>query len=85
MCGDSRAGPVGAVRGHEHNGRMRHSEFWERLDLALGPDYARSWADMFTITALGSRTASEALAAGVPPKQVWAAVGDVLGLPAAQR
>ena len=64
---------------------MRHTEFWARLEKALGPDYARSWADLFVIGELDSRTASEALAAGVPPKQVWAAVWRVLELPPSER
>ena len=37
------------------------------------------------ITELGSRTAVEALDAGVAPKQVWAAVWRVLELPETQR
>ncbi len=61
---------------------MRHTEFWARMDEALGPAYSRSWADMFVITELGGRTASEALAAGESPKRVWAAVWRVLELPA---
>ncbi len=60
---------------------MRHTEFWARMDDALGESYARSWADMFVIGELGGRTASEALAAGVSPKEVWAAVWRVLELP----
>lgn len=64
---------------------MRHTEFWSRMDDALGPAYARSWADMFVMADLGSRTASEALAAGVPPKQVWSAVWRALDLPAIKR
>lgn len=64
---------------------MRHTEFWARMEQALGPAYARSWADLFVIGELGGRTASEALAAGVPPKQVWAAVWKVLELPASER
>ena len=64
---------------------MRHTEFWARMEHALGPAYARSWADLFVIGELGGRTASEALAAGVPPKQVWAAVWKVLELPASER
>ena len=51
------------------------------MDDALGSSYARSWADMFVIGDLGGRTANEALAAGVPPKEVWAAVWRVLDLP----
>lgn len=64
---------------------MRHTEFWARMDAALGASYARSWADLFVIGELGGRTTSEALAAGVPPKEVWAAVWRVLELPPGQR
>ncbi len=60
---------------------MRHTEFWARMDDALGAAYARSWADMFVLGELGGRTVEQALAAGVPPKQVWAAVWRVLELP----
>ncbi len=63
---------------------MRHTEFWARLDHALGPAYSRSWAGQFVITELGA-TAEEALAAGMPPKEVWAAVWRVLELPASER
>jgi hypothetical protein len=64
---------------------MKHTEFWSRMDEALGPAYARSWASMFVLTELDGRTVDEALAAGVPPKQVWRAVWAVLGLPARER
>ncbi|MFL6105501.1 MAG: DUF3046 domain-containing protein [Marmoricola sp.] len=64
---------------------MRHTEFWERMDLALGPAYSRSWASMHVIADLGGRTAQEALDAGVAPKQVWRAVWAVLELPARDR
>lgn len=64
---------------------MRHTEFWSRMDDALGSSYARSWADMVVIGELDGRTVSQALDAGVPPKTVWAAVWRTLGLPAQQR
>jgi hypothetical protein len=60
---------------------MRLTEFWARMDDALGPAYARSWASMFVIGELGGRTVDDALAAGIPPKGVWAAVWRVLELP----
>lgn len=63
---------------------MRHTEFWARLDAALGRDYSRSWAATFVVTELGA-TAEDALAAGLPPKQVWAAVWRALELPDHQR
>lgn len=64
---------------------MRHTEFWARMDEALGESYARSWAELFVIADLGSRTASEALAVGVPPKEVWRAVWRALELPESLR
>lgn len=64
---------------------MRHTEFWARMDDALGASYARSWADLYVIGDLGGRTVGQALADGVPPKQVWLAVWSVLGLPHSKR
>jgi hypothetical protein len=64
---------------------MRHTEFWARLDHALGPASSRSWAELRVIGELGGRTVVEALAAGTPPKQVWAAVWRVLELPESER
>lgn len=55
------------------------------MDRALGPASAGTWAEMFVMAELGSRTAKEALDAGVPPKQVWAAVHAALGLPESER
>ena len=60
---------------------MRHTEFWARMAQALGPAYHRAWAAQFVMTELGDRTAQEAIDAGVPPKQVWAAVWRALDLP----
>lgn len=64
---------------------MRHTEFWARMEAALGPAYARSWADQQVLSELGGRTAAEALAAGESPKSVWRAVWAALELPAADR
>lgn len=63
---------------------MRHTEFWVRMEQALGPSYAHSWASSFVMRELGGRTAQEALDAGESPKQVWAAVWRALELPATQ-
>ena len=59
---------------------MRHTEFWARLEQVLGTGYYRSWADQYVMGDLG-RTASEALEAGVPPRQVWTSVWRALDLP----
>jgi hypothetical protein len=64
---------------------VRHTEFWSRLEDALGGGYYRAWASQFVMADLGGRTAQEALEAGVPPKQVWAAVWRALELPSSER
>lgn len=60
---------------------MRHTEFWERMEHALGRDSMRVWAETFVMSDLGRRTAQEALDAGVAPREVWRAVWTVLELP----
>lgn len=60
---------------------MRHTEFWTRMDAALGETYARTWAELTVIGELGSRTVRDALDAGVSPKEVWRAVHRHLELP----
>ncbi len=64
---------------------MRHTEFWVRLERALGKGYARSWADLHVMSELANRTAAEALAEGVSPKEVWAAVWAELELSPSDR
>jgi len=64
---------------------VRHTEFWTRMESALGSAYARTWAQEHVMSSLEGRTVEEALAAGEPPKTVWRAVWHTLGLPAAQR
>lgn len=60
---------------------MRETEFWQRMEAHLGAGYARTWAQSIVLADLGGRTASEALVAGVPAKQVWRAVWRMLELP----
>ena len=64
---------------------MRHTEFWARMEKALGPSYAHVWADQFVMRTLGDRTVQQAFAAGESPKRVWAAVWETLELPASER
>jgi hypothetical protein len=64
---------------------VRHTEFWVRMNTALGPAYARSWASQHVLSALGGRTVLEALDQGEPPKVVWRAVWAELELPARER
>lgn len=64
---------------------MRHTEFWSRMEDALGAGYDRVWASQYVLAELDGRTVDEALAAGVPPKRVWAAVWRALELPERER
>lgn len=64
---------------------MRHTEFWSRMEEALGSAYAASWARNHVMSVLGHRTAVEALDAGFTPKEVWRAVWETLGLPPSAR
>jgi hypothetical protein len=64
---------------------VRHTEFWARMEAALGSAYARTWAEQHVLGDLGGRTVVESLAAGEDPKVVWRAVWAALGLPARDR
>src|SRR5690242_1298099 len=45
-------------------GTVRHTEFWARMEQALGPAYARTWAEQQVLAELDHRTVQEALAQG---------------------
>jgi hypothetical protein len=64
---------------------VRLTEFWARMERALGPAYARSWAVDQVLRELGGRTVEQALADGDETRQVWRAVCASLELPAHQR
>jgi hypothetical protein len=64
---------------------MRLTEFWSRMDTALGPVYARSYAADQVLPELGSRTVDQALADGDDAKTVWRAVCEARSTPAKDR
>ena len=64
---------------------MRLTVFWERMNARFGPTYAESVARDFTMSELEGRTAQEALAAGVPAKQVWLALCEAFEIPPKDR
>jgi hypothetical protein len=64
---------------------MRHTEFWARMEQALGPAYARTWSREHVLAELGERTVQQALDDGEPPKRIWGAVWRTLGLPPSER
>lgn len=51
----------------------------------FGDAYGRVLAHDLVLSALGGRTADQALAAGVPPRQVWLALCDVQDVPMNRR
>ncbi|MFM8895052.1 MAG: DUF3046 domain-containing protein [Actinomycetales bacterium] len=59
---------------------MRLTDFWERMDAALGPGYSRSWAADVVLPALGC-TVDQALQAGCDTREVWRAVCEVAAVP----
>ena len=66
-------------------GRVRLTELWRRMDEALGAASVETFASDRVIGDLGDRTVREALAAGVPAKEVWRVVCATLDLPARMR
>jgi Protein of unknown function (DUF3046) len=64
---------------------LRLTEFWTRMETALGPAYARSWARQQVLPGLGERTVQEALDAGWDAKRVWREVHTALELSAHER
>ena len=59
---------------------MRLTDFWERMDQALGSGYSRSWASDFHIGDLDGRTVDQALIDGEDTQVIWRAVHKVLNL-----
>ncbi|OJF15107.1 DUF3046 domain-containing protein [Couchioplanes caeruleus] len=53
---------------------MRLTDFWQRLEQAFGPAYARSLAADHAFADLGGRTIDEAIARGVETATIWRAV-----------
>lgn len=60
---------------------MRETELWERLTEVLGPVLVRAWAESVVIAELGQRTVADAIAAGLPFKQIWRSAAHVLEVP----
>lgn len=64
---------------------MKETELWQRLEGHLGLGYSRVWAAEHNLAALHGRTVVQALADGLPAKQVWRAVWGELELPDRER
>ena len=64
---------------------VRESEFWMLMDDEFGEAYAAVVARSQHMGALDGRTAQEAIDAGVPPRRVWEALCDHMGIPPERR
>jgi len=64
---------------------MRKSEFSRAVSDEFGEAYGRVVTRDLVISALGDRTADEAVAGGVPPRDVWLALCDAEGVPVERR
>ncbi|MFN8149427.1 MAG: DUF3046 domain-containing protein [Candidatus Nanopelagicales bacterium] len=59
---------------------MRLTDFWERMEQALGPTYARSWAHDHVLAELGGRTVDQSIDDGIETVTIWRAVHRELQL-----
>lgn len=63
---------------------MRRSEFLRAVELEFGARASSLTTDL-VLDALGSRTATEALEAGLPPREIWLALCAETDVPAERR
>jgi hypothetical protein len=63
---------------------MRRSEFLRAVDAEFG-GRASSLVSDLVLTQMGDRTAAEALAAGVPPREIWLALCAEMDVPLERR
>ncbi|MDU0288696.1 DUF3046 domain-containing protein [Saccharothrix longispora] len=64
---------------------MRNTVFRKLMADEFGRVRAEMVAREHVMSALGGRTADEALEAGLPPKEVWLAVCDAFDVPEQRR
>ena len=64
---------------------MRLQEFWSRLDGQFGSMRAQTVARDHVFSALGGRTALDALEHGLPARKVWLAICEEYEVPAKER
>jgi len=64
---------------------VRISDYWRLMDDEFGSGYSRVVSGSLILAGVGGRTADQALAAGVSPRQVWLAVCDVQDVPPERR
>ena len=60
---------------------MTRSEFSRAIAVEFGEAYGRSLVRDLVLTPLGERTAEQALAAGVAPREIWLALCQAMDVP----
>lgn len=60
---------------------MTRSEFSRAIVVEFGEAYGRSLVRDLVLTPLGERTAEQALAAGVAPREIWLALCAAMDVP----
>lgn len=64
---------------------MRVSQFWTLVEGEFGGPYGRLLVREQVLPALRGRTAEQALADGVDPRQVWSVLCEEMDVPVARR
>jgi len=64
---------------------VKRSEFQFAVDAEFGPGYGSVVVNDLVLGELGGRTARDALADGVPPRDVWLALCAATDVPEARR
>jgi hypothetical protein len=81
---DGRA-PAGLHSQERDTGRMRLTDFWQRMADYFGEVYADSFARDNVMSELGGRTVHEALDDGWSPKDIWRGVCAAMDIPQDKR
>ncbi|MFN8076939.1 MAG: DUF3046 domain-containing protein [Kineosporiaceae bacterium] len=64
---------------------MRHTQFWTLVEEEFGGAYGRMLVREHVLRGLSGRTAEQAIADGVPVREVWLALCEELEVPPARR
>ena len=60
---------------------MRLSEFWQAVAEEFGPEYGRALTRDLVLDGLGDRTAEQAVAVGLPSRDIWLALCLAMDVP----
>ncbi|TAL46301.1 MAG: DUF3046 domain-containing protein [Salinibacterium sp.] len=64
---------------------MRLSEFWLAVSDEFGADYGRVLTHDLVLGAVGGFTAEQAVAKGIPVREIWLALCEATDVPAERR